>query len=113
MKNLGPQGILEELKKLYKDDKKAKFDLMEGPPPKIIGCIPAESLAKLPEGYYVNHQGNITNRKSVAKGEPYDNLLYSCDVNYFVSKEKEAAKQAKKDSNPLFKPLFGGKKKKK
>lgn len=110
MKNLGPEKMVEELKRL--NGKKSQFDLQTYSSPIIIfGTIATESLLT-PDGYYVNKQGRITNKKNVAPGEPVETFAYECNVPYFQQKAIEHEKAERKKNNPLFKPLFGSKGKK-
>lgn len=113
MANLGAPGVYAWLiENLAKNGKNARFLLEEGPPAKIIGSIPVESLT-LPAGYYANPQGNISNKKNVPKGQPHDNILYVCNVQYLVGKEKEAAAEARRAKNPFLRDVFPKKDKKK
>lgn len=107
MKNLGAKGVYDWLVSNPANGKKAQFHLIEGPPAKIKGNIPVESL-NLPQGYYPNPQGKISNRKNVSKGEAYDNIAYECDVQFFVTLAKERAEQAKREKNPLLKEIHLG-----
>ena len=105
MENLGVNGVFSWLENNPANGKKARFHLKEGPPAIIVGNIPIESL-QLPPGYYPNPQGQITNRKNVTKGEPFDRISYECDVPFFITLDKERAEQAKRAKNPLFKEIF-------
>ena len=109
MKNLGAKGVFEWLVSNPANGKKAQFQLIEDPYVKIKGNVPVESLT-LPQGYYPNPQGKISNRKNVPKGEAYDTITYECDVQYFVNQARERADKARKEKNPLLKEIHFGKK---